>query len=120
MEGSREYFEKAGYPGSDRNRYVPNRRVACEPLDSLALKPVVKSGFAKAAQKVELYRLKVVFGNERYQPGSYVFVRGEVITLPWAREAYSLGERSFILVPEDAIQLVELEVPGEGMVSHGC
>lgn len=123
MEGSREYFERGGYPGADCNLYVPNRRVACSPFQAKSVEVKIKNAFATVSQKTELTQMEVVFGNERYRPGTFVYVKGDVLTLPWTREVFELAGKKFVMVPEDLIQLVELKVAGDTggfTVSHGC
>ena len=106
-EGSKEFFANSPYPGF----YSANRRIACEPLESLALETQSRSGFQVVKQKTSLFKTRVVFGNERFMASTWVYVRGDVVTAPWAKEVFEVGARKFILVPEDAVQLVELEEP---------
>ena len=86
--------------------YTPNRRVACTPFESLAIEASGKA-FKTVKEKNDLLSLTVVFGNDRYASGSMVFVRGDVKTLPWTREIFQVGEKRFVLVPEECIQLVK-------------
>jgi len=94
--------------GSGLLGYVPNRKVACTPFESLAIE-TQGTAFKTVKQKTTLYRLKVLIGNERFSVGSFVFVRGDVVTLPWTKEVFEQGGDRFILVPEDFIQLVRYQ-----------
>lgn len=109
---------------------VPNNKVACEPFQSLAIEKQGTKAFVTAKQKTSLMGTKVVFaplsppfnvlqtpshGLGWLKPGDTVFVRGDA-TPQFGREIYWTGEegtgQKFILVPFDAIQLVDtLDVP---------
>lgn len=92
--------------------YVPNRRIACTPFETLALE-AQGTAFKTVKEKNDLFKLKVLIGNERYRPGLVVYVRGDIKTMPWTREVFTIKDEhlqadvKFILVPEDYIQLVE-------------
>lgn len=109
-EGSRSYFESGGYPEKNNSKYVTNGKVACEPFKALSAETTGKA-FMVVKQKIELSRLKVLWGNERFLPGSYVYVRGDNRTLPWVHEVFDMNNQKFILVPESYIQMVEVNNP---------
>ncbi len=90
---------------STMNFYVPNRRVACTPFESLSIEAQGKT-FKTVKEKNDLISLTVVYGNHNYSPGTIIYVRGDVKTLPWTREIFDIGLHKVILVPEDCIQIV--------------
>jgi hypothetical protein len=113
-EGSRHQFDTyqcSITQGLAGHTFVPNNRVACSPFESLAIE-TSGSAFKTVKQKNSLLRLSVVAGNERYLAGTYVYVRGDVITMPWTKEIFELDGTKFIIVPEEAIQLVTYFRPG--------
>lgn len=83
---------------------VVNKKVACRPL----VTSIQKSGntFVTVKQKTNLVATCVVFGNETFRTGTFVYLRGDVITMPWAKEIYDLGGHQFILIPEDIILMM--------------
>ena len=85
--------------------YVPNRKVACSTLGKYRNVVMKGTNFKTAEQKGALLPLTVIFGNERYEPGDTVYIRGDAMTMPWSKEEFSDGDATFILVPEDYIQL---------------
>lgn len=82
-----------------------NGKVACTPLESLSLE-TQGSGFKTVKQKTALVKLKVVFGSLKFGSGLYVYLRGDVITMPWVKEVFDVEGQKVILVPEDCIQMV--------------
>lgn len=100
-DGPRTFFD--AWPTT--TTYAPNRRLACTPFETLALETQGKT-FKSVREKNDLFRLSVVFGNERYRPGDVVYVRGDIKSLPFTREVFEIGGDKFILIPEDHIQLV--------------
>jgi hypothetical protein len=106
LEGSRAYFEANNYSVKGGLRYVANNRVACEPIKFTAAE-LVGTSFKVSKQKIEMLKVRVVWGNERYAPNSFVYVQGTIKTLPWVNEIYELDGLKFILVPESVIQMVD-------------
>ncbi len=87
---------------------VPNNRVACTPFESLAIE-TTGGAFKTVKQKTSLLRTKVVMGNSDYPEGVLVYLRGDVVTLPWTKEIFEVDGQKFILVPQEHIQLVKGE-----------
>ncbi len=88
--------------------FAPNKKVGCTPLGKHRAVQMTGNTFKTVAQKSTLIELTVLIGNDSYQPGDRVFIRGECMTLPWTREEYAMPdstETMFILVPEDRIEL---------------
>lgn len=90
---------------SESGPYAANRRVACKPFETLQIEKQGRS-FVTIKNKQSLVGLEVIFGNNDYRVGWTVYVRGDVVTLPWAKEKYQLQDKEFILVPDEAIQIV--------------
>ena len=88
----------------------PNKRVACEPFQSLALEKEGKS-FVTVKEKTTLFPMKVVMstvsetGSEKYHVGDTVWVRGDTKVLQWAKDVFEINGQKFILVPEEIIQV---------------
>lgn len=94
--------------------FVPNNKVALSPFPTQSVEKENKGGFVVVKQKVSLTPLRIVFGNENvegtmvYAPtGAVAYVRGDSVTLPWAKEVFEIEGQKFILAPLDAVQLVE-------------
>lgn len=89
-----------------------NGFVSCTPFPSQHIEKVVKGGFAMIDKKVQLQELEVVIGgmagNDYLGPGSKVYIRGDQITQPWAREVFSMDGKDFILVPSSAIRIAKV------------
>jgi hypothetical protein len=87
-----------------------NKLVACSPFPKRHVETVVKGGFAMADKKVFLQELDVVmFGEQsKFTPGMKVFVRGDAVVQNWAKEVFTQDGKEFILVPETAIQYVNV------------
>lgn len=102
-----------------------NKRIACEPLPSTAIKVSVKSGLALVANKSEMFGLRVIFGNEEYSPEDKVYIKADCINHPWSKEVFELDSQIFIMVPTDFVMLKEAKgnhnrptptsVPGPGV-----
>lgn len=86
-----------------------NRVVACTPFNKQHLETVVKGGFAMVDKKVQLQELKVVLhaAEPSLAPGDTVWVRGDAVVQPWAKEVFTVEGREFILVPANVIQVVK-------------
>ena len=100
----------SSFPAAPR---VPNNRVACSPFESLSIE-TSGVGFKVVKQKNSLLRLLVVYGNDQYQPGDTIYVRGDVITMPWTKEVFQVDKTPFILVPHEYIQVVFPGSPSNG------
>jgi hypothetical protein len=83
--------------------------IACEPFQDEVVKVDSANGFAKAAQKVKLQSLKVVYGTEKYPAGTIIYVRGDCYTEPWAKQKYKLGDDQpeVILVPPERVMIAK-------------
>lgn len=90
------------------NISTTNRVVACTPFSKQHMETVVKGGFAMVDKKVQLQELQVVMHalDPRLDAGDTVWVRGDTIVQPWAKEVFTVAGREFILVPANAIQIV--------------
>jgi len=82
--------------------------VACTPFPKQSVEKVIKGGIAMIDKKVTLQELSVVFSNleEGLDFGHKVFIRGDQVVQPWAKEVFTINGKDFILVPVSAIQLV--------------
>lgn len=90
---------------------VPKNKVALSPFPTTSIEKENKGGFVVVKQKVSLTALRVVFGTTSdvisVPTGSIAYVRGDSVTLPWAKEVFEVAGHQFILAPIDAVQLVE-------------
>ena len=79
--------------------------IACTPFPKQHIEKVIKKGIAMVEQKVSLQDLVVVLASEdeRFWPGLKAFVKGDRVTLPWAKEVFVIDDKEFILVPESEI-----------------
>ena len=85
--------------------YVPNNRVAVKPF--VTLQPETKGKtFVTVKQKTSLYSSEVVFGNEDYDKGWTVYVRGDSNQTQWAKDKWEHEGVEFILIPASDILLV--------------
>ncbi len=88
--------------------YGFNKKVACKPTAGGGVETSTKKGFATVQNKTQLLRLEVVFGEWQGMPaGSFVYVRGDSIKLPWGVDVFTVNDKQVILVPVDQIQLIE-------------
>ena len=90
-----------------------NGLVACTPFPARHIEKKVVGGMVLIANKVDLQQLEVVFpasgeGCDQFAPGVKVWVRGDLYTQQWAKDVYTVGNKTFILVPKTHIQLVEV------------
>ena len=87
-----------------------NKLIACEPIKSNTIEAEVKKGFATTKNKIELVKLKVLFGtDEGPNPGDSIYIMGDQVAHKWATTVFALDGVSFILVPLSAILLVDYE-----------
>ena len=86
-----------------------NKVVACTPFNKQHMETVVKGGFAMVDKKVQLQELKVVKHSAELNlvPGDGVWVRGDAIVQPWAKEVFTVEGDEFILVPANFILIVK-------------
>ena len=84
-----------------------NKLVACSPFPRQNMEKVVKGGFAMIDKKVQLQELEVRFfcSDPELHPGMKIWVRGDAIVQPWAKEVFVEEGTEFILVPASVIQL---------------
>ncbi len=91
-----------------------NKQLAVEPFTTTATTSRVVNGIAVIDSKITITGLKVVFGSERFPTGSTVYLRTDVINKHvWSKEIYTLEDKRFILVPEDAVILLAVEPPSD-------
>jgi len=99
--------------------------VACSPFPAQHVEKVVKGGFAMIDKKVQLQELKVVFhsADPDLEPGDSVWIRGDAVIQPWAKETFNVDGQDFILVPANYLLLVkskaQTQAEGEAWRS-GC
>ena len=88
--------------------YSFNKQVACEPIANRSVASEIKSGFAVVKNKVELVKLKVLFGmvpeEGRMRPGDYLYIKGDAVNHEFAKTVYTLDGVSFILIPLQFVQ----------------
>lgn len=95
--------------------YSFNKQVACEPIANRTVASEIKSGFAVVKNKVELVKLKVLFGTdmvagEKYlAPGTFIYIKGDAVNHDFAKTVYTVYGVSFILIPLQFVQMVENE-----------
>ena len=93
-----------------------NRLVAARPfVQTSPTASSLRSGIAYIDQKIKLVSLDVVVAAKIQQGdqfllleiGDKIWVKADNYVLPWAKQPYEMGDTSFILVPQDAIVMVE-------------
>jgi hypothetical protein len=90
----------------------PDRSVKTEQSGTGTIKAV------KIQNKTGLVRLKVLFPSDGgFVQNSFVYVRGELYTQPWARETHEFEGTKFILMPESYVEAVES--PEYGITAMG-
>jgi hypothetical protein len=82
-----------------------NGLIACSPFPAQHIEKVIKGGIALIESKVSLQELTVLFSGNNIAPGDKVYLRGDAVTNKWAKEQFTLGGQTFILVPESAVQI---------------
>ncbi len=99
-------FAKAGWPPP---RYgVLNDRVAAQPFPAQEVKKKVVGGLLEFKIQGSLQGLRVIHGNAKISAGSVIYVRSDCnTTTTWGKQVLSAEGLEFILVPEDAIILVD-------------
>ena len=93
--------------------FVPNKKVACAPLGKYRAVQMTGNTFKTAVQKGALLELSVVFSSGDYKKGDTVYIKGNCITLDWTKEEFTTDSVTFVLVPEDRIELVKKVVDTE-------
>lgn len=85
-----------------------NKKVACEPFPEMAVEKETRGGMVVPKQRGALTKLRVVFGDDGdFYCGSFIWVRSESFIQQWAKDVYELDGKRFILVPADAILLIQ-------------
>jgi hypothetical protein len=85
-----------------------NKQIACTPVENRTVASEVKSGFAVVKNKVELVKLKVIFGcDEGPTVGDTVFIKGDAVNHAWCKDVFNVEGVSVILVPLQFVQMVE-------------
>lgn len=112
--------------------YALNNQIATEPFPNKEIKIKNTGGFAMIEQKGSLTTLRVIAGDKEgtIPPGALVYVNSEHFKAAWALKIFHLPQEGmkvvhvdgkvetvngepipFILVPRDAVQLVEIGNP---------
>ncbi len=83
--------------------------IACSPFPAQHMEKVIKGGFAMIDKKVQLQELTVVFRSSEpsMNAGDKVWVRGDTVIQPWAKEVFTVEGKDFILVPANMVLLVK-------------
>jgi hypothetical protein len=89
-----------------------NNLVAAKPFENLTAKIKVEKGFGGIEQKMELVSTEVVFGASfekgTFVQGDKIWVDGSALSNHvWARRILRVNDTDFILIPIDAIILIE-------------
>ena len=93
-----------------------NRLVAAKPfVQTSPTASSLKNGIAYIDQKIKLTSLDVLVAariqqGEQFfllEVGDKIWVKADNYVLPWAKQPYEMGDITFILVPQDAIVMVE-------------
>jgi hypothetical protein len=90
-----------------------NGLIACTPFTTRHVEKTKVGGMVLISNSIELQDLTVVFPAtdedcKHYQPGAKVWLRGDLYTQKWAKDIYTIGGKTFILVPKNFIQLVDV------------
>lgn len=92
----------------EREKLAWSKRLGVEPFPSREIQVKgAEKGFARAAQKVELTKLRVIVGTEAIPAGSSVFVRGDYSKNQQAGEVMDFEGTPTIFIPEDWVLAVE-------------
>ena len=84
-----------------------NRKIACEPFPINVVEKENRHGMVLARQKGTVTPLKVLFRYQNVYALSTVYVKSEHAMSLWAKEVYDVEGIKYILVPEEAVLLVE-------------
>lgn len=94
-----------------------NGKLAVTRFPDMAVKTEAKgTGIVKVGvieNKINLVPLTVVFADEKgeYREGDIVYVRGSLFASQWAREAYTLDGKEFILMPAASVDVLQRSAP---------
>lgn len=77
-----------------------NKLIACTTFPKMNVEKRVNRGLVMAEHRVSMQELTVLFASEAFAKDSKVYVRGDRITQPWAKEVFTFEDKEFILVPE--------------------
>ena len=91
-------------------RMILGNHVATERLKTTEIKHEKKAGIAFVENKHSLDRLEVKYDSEcipGLKKGHHVFIRQNNYNSAWSAQYYVVDGEEFILVPRDAIVLVE-------------
>lgn len=77
-----------------------NKLIACTTFPKMNVEKRVNRGLVMAEHRVSMQELTVLFASETFAKDSKVYVRGDRITQPWAKEVFTFEDKEFILVPE--------------------
>lgn len=80
-----------------------NKLLACSTFPKVTIEKRVNRGLVMAEHRISIQELKVLFHGEGYAKDTLVYVRGDRVMQPWAKEVFTFEETEFILVPEAEI-----------------
>lgn len=89
-----------------------NKLVACTPFPAQNIEKKINRGIVMAEHKVSIQELVVVFAAESFGKDQKVYVRGDRVMQPWAKEVFTFEGKEFILVPEAEIVFAKWEYNG--------
>lgn len=94
-----------------------NKLLACSPFPKQNVEKKVNRGLVMAEHKISIQELELLFTSESYAKGQKVYVRGDRVMQPWAKEVFTMDGKEFILVPESEIVFSKWEHNGPVVVS---
>jgi hypothetical protein len=92
--------------------------ICVEPFKLNSIDIRQEGGVAKVNQKERLTGLKVVYGNDKFQPGDVVYFEGEQCVTQWAKKIYDLDGVRFVVAPVNLIVVVEQNHPVDHLEAH--
>lgn len=90
-----------------------NKLVACTPFPAQNVEKKVNRGIVMAEHKISIQELEVLFTSENFAKTNKIYVRGDRVMQPWAKEVFTFEGKEFILVPESEIIFVKWEHNGQ-------
>jgi hypothetical protein len=86
-----------------------NNKIATKEFPSRDIKTEVTSGVGMIVQRNTLAKLEVVYGNgKEIDPGDFVFLAADSAQLQsWAKVVFDIEGQKVIVIPVDAVQLIE-------------
>lgn len=87
-----------------------NKLVACNPFPKTNVEKKFNRGIVMAEHKISLQELTVLFNSESFPVTSKIYVKGDRVNSPWAKEVLIFEDKEFILVPESEIVFVDPEI----------